>query len=246
MSRSSRPWGGHQPELAQYDAHYFDAELHRDHWFTNNAAKRARRWQEIMRMLDPTSADRILEVGCGAGEHAVRLGRHVRHVVGVDRSLAGVQRAKRRAERERAPNLSFAACDAASLPFSDARFDKVAAIDFVEHVADDVLLLALREVKRVLRPGGVLAIYTPSATHYVERLKARSFVLRQLPGHVAVRDSGAYVRLLQSAGLAVKSQWFSPSDYPIFGTLDRILAPLPFAGSWFHFRICLVAAKPAS
>jgi ubiquinone/menaquinone biosynthesis C-methylase UbiE len=228
---------------ARYDAHYFDAELHRDHWFTNNAAKRARRWREVLRMLEPRPSDRILEVGCGAGEHALRLGRLVGQVVGVDRSLAGVQRACARAKREHASNAAFAVCDAASLPLSDEAFDKAAAIDFVEHVTDDVLGPAFGELKRVLKPGGVLAIYTPCATHYVERLKARNFLLRQLPGHIAVRRPQDYVSLLRQAGLAVRAQWFSPSDYPVAGALDRMLAPLPVAGSLFRFRICMVAVK---
>jgi hypothetical protein len=52
------------PPDVLYDGTSFDAELHRDHWFKNNAAKRARRWREVLRMLDPTPTDRVLEIGC--------------------------------------------------------------------------------------------------------------------------------------------------------------------------------------
>lgn len=231
---------------ADYDARYFDEELHRHHWFTNNAAKRARRWNEVLRMLDPRPGDRILEIGCGAGEHALKLAARAGEVVGIDRAFAGTQRANARARREAIVNVAFATGDAAALPFPDAQFDKAAAIDFVEHLVDAPLAKVFDEARRVLAPGGILAIYTPCLTHYVEWLKARNLVLRQIPGHVAVRDPAAYVRLLESAGFAIRSCSFLPSDYPLFSMLDRACASLPGVGRWFRFRICIVAAKPSA
>ena len=238
MSRGVSPRPA--PDVA-YDAHYFDAELHRDHWFTNNARKRERRWREVLRMLEPCPGDTVLEIGCGAGAHTLRIAPLARAAVGSDRAFAGVARARDAALRARIDNAVFAGCDAAALPFPAATFDKVAAIDFVEHVSDESLLRILNEVRRVLRADGRLAIYTPCATHYVERLKARNLVLRQLPGHIAVRAPDAYARLLGHARFAIARCWFSPSDYPLFGAFDRWLSRLPAVGPWFRFRICIVA-----
>jgi len=235
-----------EPENVEYDAAYFDRNLHREHWFTNNEAKRARRWREVLRMLEPRATDRLLEIGCGAGEHSVRLARCVRQVVGVDLAVAGVRRAEDRADRARQSNAVFAASDAAALPFADAMFDKVAAIDFVKHVDDAQLARVFAEVHRVLRPGGIVAIYTPCLSHYVERLKQRNLILRQIPGHVAVRDAEPYRQLLECAHFHVRSCRFLPSDYPLFGAVDRVLAPLPGIGRWFRFRICIVGVKPAA
>lgn len=230
---------------ARYDEHYFDAELHRHHWFKNNAAKRARRWHEVLRMLAPRPTDRILEIGCGAGEHAIRLAPFARQVVGVDRSTAGTVRADAGARRAGQRNVAFAASDAAALPFRNGAFDKVAAIDFVEHVDDALLARVFGEARRVLAADGIVAIHTPCLTHYVERLKQRGLILHQIPGHVAVRGPDAYRNLLESAGFRIRSCRFLPSDYPLFGAVDRALAPLPRIGRWFRFRICMVAAKAA-
>lgn len=234
---------GASPASPAYDARYFDCELHRDHWFRNNAAKRARRWREILRMLEPRTSDRILEIGCGAGEHALPLARHAGFVVGIDRAFAGILRAKARADGDHVENAWFATCDAAALPFADGSFHKVAAIDFVEHLADPLLVRTLGETHRLLKPGGLLAIYTPCITHYVEWMKAHNIVLRQIPGHIAVRGPAAYTRLLQGAGFAIESCSFLPSDYPLFGVLDRALGVIPGIGAWFRFRICIVAHK---
>jgi cyclopropane fatty-acyl-phospholipid synthase-like methyltransferase len=230
-----------------YDGRYFDNELHRDHWFKNNAAKRARRWREVLRMLEPNSADRILEIGCAAGEHTVRLAPLVKEVVGIDAAPEAIHRARERALHDNVANATFDIADAADLSsFGDRTFDKVAAIDFVEHVDDATLESVLSEAARLLVPGGRLAIYTPCATHYVERLKARNFILKQLPVHIAVRGPEPYRSVLTRAGFGIRSLWYSPSDYPVFSLLDRLLSPVPAIGPLFRFRICIVAIRRAS
>jgi cyclopropane fatty-acyl-phospholipid synthase-like methyltransferase len=227
-----------------YDGEYFDAELHRDHWFKNNAAKRARRWREILRMLEPHAYDRMLEIGCATGEHTVRLAGLVKAVVGIDSAPEAIVRARERAAREHVGNAMFDIADAADLSrYADHSFDKIAAIDFVEHVDDATLGAILGEAARLLVPGGRLAVYTPCATHYVERLKARNLILKQLPVHIAVRGPASYRAALDRAGFSIDSLWYSPSDYPVFGLLDRALAPLPAIGPFFQFRICIVATR---
>ena len=233
-------------ESGAYDAHYFDCELHRYHWFTNNAAKDARRWSEVLRMLEPRASDRLLEIGCGAGRHAIALAQFVGHVIGIDRSLVGVQRAGAFACRAGTPNIAFATCDAATLPFADGTFQKVAAIDFAEHVDDANFAKVLAEVHRVLDLDGILAIFTPCVTHYVERLKSGGVLLRQIPEHIAVRGPEAYRKLLGAAGFGIRSCRFLPSDYPLFGAVDRLLARVPGIGPWFRFRICIAAVRLAA
>jgi len=144
---------------ALYGSSYFDEQLHRQHWFHNNAAKRALRWKEVVRMLKPDARDRILEIGCATGEHSIRLAKLVREVVGVDLAPTAIARARERAETAGAGNVRFVVLDAAHLSgIGDATFDKAAAIDFVEHIDDATLLSVLRETRRVLRPSGLLAM----------------------------------------------------------------------------------------
>ena len=232
---------------ALYGSSYFDEQLHRQHWFHNNAAKRELRWKEIVRMLKPDARDRILEIGCATGEHSLRLAKLVREVVGVDLAATAIARARERAETEGAGNVRFVVLDAAHLSgIEDATFDKAAAIDFVEHIDDATLLSVLRETRRVLRPRGLLAIFTPCASHYVERMKLHNFVLHQTPGHIAVRDEGQYRNLLPQAGFDIESLYFSPSTYPFARWLDRWLWKTPLTGPLFRFRLCIVAVPAKS
>ena len=90
---------------------------------------------------------RLLDVGCGGGAHAVELAAHGWSVTGVDVSAAQVELARVR-------GIDAVEADAAQLPFEDASFD--AAVSMFTHTDVDDFAAVLREVARVLRPGGRL------------------------------------------------------------------------------------------
>jgi len=109
-------------------------------------------WRRATRTaLDLRPGERVLDLAAGTGTSAAPLAATGAFVVAVDRS-AGMVRLGRR----RFPNLTFVGADAERLPFADASFD-AATISFglrnVQHP-----LIALRELCRVVRPGGRLVI----------------------------------------------------------------------------------------
>ena len=99
----------------------------------------------------------VLDVPCGFGRHAVPLAEAGFRVVGVDRSQTLLDEARRRTHHKRWPKLVHA--DYRRLPFADASFD--AALNLftsLGYLGDEQDTLALREIGRVLRPGGRLVI----------------------------------------------------------------------------------------
>lgn len=96
---------------------------------------------------------RILDVGCGAGAGAIELSAYG-SVVACDRSLDALGYARGRGL------LRVVAASAPDLPFRSAAFDVVTAYDVLEHVEDDAAFV--RELARVLAPGGALAIHVPA------------------------------------------------------------------------------------
>jgi ubiquinone/menaquinone biosynthesis C-methylase UbiE len=103
---------------------------------------------------------RILEVGCGEGELAERLGRETSaDVVAVDQS-------PRMVELARARGVDAQVGEAEELPFADGSFDCVVAAWMLYHVAD--LDRALREFSRVLVPGGTVVAVTNARDHLKE------------------------------------------------------------------------------
>ncbi|MDH4159188.1 MAG: methyltransferase domain-containing protein [Actinomycetota bacterium] len=99
---------------------------------------------------------RVLDVGCGPGTVTAELADRVGpegSVVGVDTSAEVIALASRRQSR---PNASYEVGDVYWLDAADDSFDVVHAHQLLQHVADPVA--ALREMRRVCRPGGLVAV----------------------------------------------------------------------------------------
>jgi SAM-dependent methyltransferase len=99
----------------------------------------------------------LLDVPCGFGRHVIPLARGGYRAVGVDRSRALLDEAKRRAGHERWPKLAVA--DYRELPFADESFD--AALNLFSslgYLGDEGDTHVLGEIRRVLRPGARLVI----------------------------------------------------------------------------------------
>ena len=100
----------------------------------------------------------VLDVGSGPGTITIDLARRVRpgRVIGVDASDEIVAKANGLAQSDRVANAEFRTGDAYALEFADASFDVVHAHQVLQHLARPVD--ALREFRRVLKPGGLLAV----------------------------------------------------------------------------------------
>jgi len=110
-------------------------------------------FRDVTRHFAPDA--RILDVGCGTAW----LGDHFRDYVGIDDSAEAVEQAQSLGR-----NVLCHSVDD-PLPFPDGAFDGVVLKDLLEHVTDPVSVV--REVHRVLRPGGRVFASSPDAQRWV-------------------------------------------------------------------------------
>jgi ubiquinone/menaquinone biosynthesis C-methylase UbiE len=119
-----------------------------------------RRVPLVVGYLDPRTGDRILDCGCGMGFSLRVLDQlYDCRLFGVERNPATLRRARSALDR----NVGLARADAVHLPFPDAAFDKVLMTEVLEHIPDEQA--ALREIRRVLRPGGTYVLSVPNANY---------------------------------------------------------------------------------
>jgi ubiquinone/menaquinone biosynthesis C-methylase UbiE len=120
---------------------------------------RQRTAEEHARFFLPSLANgfHLLDAGCGPGTITLGLARHVApgHVIGIDIEDSQFAGSREQAKRE-SLNVDFRKADMYQLPFEDEVFDAVFSHAVLQHLKDP--LAALTELRRVLKPGGVIGI----------------------------------------------------------------------------------------
>ena len=140
-----------------------------------------RKFERVWELLDAhLPCDAFLDAGCGDGRHLAAIaaaGYRPSRVVGVDISERILETARATAAPLE-PELVRANLEA--LPLGDAAFDLVLCTQVIEHLLD--VEAGMRELARVLRPGGTLILTTDNRKRYVSKVLAapRTLVVRAL------------------------------------------------------------------
>lgn len=114
--------------------------------------------ERLVERLDLPAGSTVLDAGCGEGIVAENLSRrHGLRVVGIDILDFNLSRAQRRLSRLDAVDVELHLADYHSLPFANESFDGVYTMETLVHASDAAQVL--REMFRVLRPGGRIVLF---------------------------------------------------------------------------------------
>jgi SAM-dependent methyltransferase len=179
--------------------------------------------------LELRPGDLVLDAGCGEGRHCFGALERGARVVGLDLDRASVDRGSGPL-RARAKELgSFGVMihgNAFRLPFRDETFDRVICSEVMEHVHD--WRGAARELARVVRPDGKVAITIPTAISEQLYLRLGDDYFESPGGHIRIFSPRALARGLAEVGLATVGVGFAHALHTPYWAL-RSIAGLPRA-----------------
>ncbi|TSC88395.1 MAG: group 1 glycosyl transferase [Microgenomates group bacterium Gr01-1014_16] len=199
-----------------------------------------RRAKRIITELNPRPGEKIIDIGCGDGYYLhllSNLGIKNLHLSGTDYDIKGLEKAKLNLHGKKIPiyrgNLMH------KLPFKKSEFNKAVMSEVAEHLPDDVK--GLKEVFRILKPGGVLCLTVPNANYpmlwdplnwFLERLFGvhikSGFFAGLWNQHIRLYNPEQIKQVVQQAGFRIEKVesltfWCLPFNHYLVNLVARYL-----------------------
>lgn len=175
--------------MAEYQENYTENPVARQKMYDEEG--RGAKADKVIAILDDYLEDistlSVLDVSCSTGLMARRFAPHFATITGIDIDESAVAFAR---EHNNLPNIEYRVMDALQMTFPDESFDVVVCNQMYEHVPDAKQLL--REIRRILVPGGVCYFGATNRLKVIETHYGRIPFLSYLPKPLA----NAYLRLL--------------------------------------------------
>jgi SAM-dependent methyltransferase len=181
-------------------------------------------------LLGVARGERLLDLGCGGGRHAFEAARRGARVVALDADDVEVKHVRATIGAmldagEIRPDDEAGAVqgDGLRLPFGDGSFDRVIAAEVLEHIPDDAV--AMRELSRVLRAGGTMAVTVPRFGPEVVNW-ALSDEYHDVPGgHIRIYRRSTLFGRLRGAGLRVTGSHHAHALHSPYWWLRCLVGP---------------------
>src|SRR5690349_11180353 len=210
--------------------------------------------ERFVEITGPPAGRSFCEVGSGSGTTSGQLAKLGGKMTLVDISPKSLAFAKRHFEAERLP-AQYAIQDGLRLGFRDGAFDVVFNGGVIEHFTDEGKIALIREMYRVVKPGGLLVIVVPNAHDFPFRL-GKWIAERRGKWIFGFEDdlsAGRFRRLASSAGLSqadlvafnpIVGWWFLPYGRKLMDLLGLNTTAWHRKRSRFGHALALSARKP--
>jgi ubiquinone/menaquinone biosynthesis C-methylase UbiE len=195
--------------------------------------------QEVIKCLDTSEAKQALDCCCGDGILLPDLAERYDKVIGLDISEAMLKLAAQREPREK---IELVCGEVEHLPFADNAFDAITFRGAFHHVSDPAQ--SMKEVHRILRPGGQVVFFEPNGDPWIWRAARRLYYAmshRFSSGHRSYRARELHA-LLEGAGLQpTTTKRLFYLAYPFAGLLDhfKVFRFVPFHAALTRFLLAV-------
>ncbi len=199
-----------QRQFGRQAAHYVDSASHRN----------GDSLELLVALAQSTGRELVLDVATGVGFTAFALAPGSRWVMATDIAPQMLEQARRERSRRGLRNVSLGLAAAECLPFADGAFDRVACRTAAHHFADPVS--AVREMARVLKPGGLLLLADTVAPE--DELVSdwmNAVEKRRDPSHQRNLPPSEWRQVLADQGLAVTGEAAAFVPHELFDWVRR-------------------------
>lgn len=183
--------------------------------------------------LGPLADLSVLDVGCGTGTTDRLLAPRVGNLTGVDISEEMLTKAK-----ANVPDAKYVVYDGDKLPFPDKTFDVVVTICVLHHVPPSMRFQFVTELARVVRSGGIVAIFEHNPFNPLTRHAVNSCELDQDAVLLPFRETVKLLKLAAAMEPHGRHYLFSPFGGTAGRMLDQGLQRLPFGGQYVVWVRC--------
>lgn len=175
----------------------------------------------VRRYLDRVSStEKIIDLGCGEGLLAEEYGRRGYDIIGLDANYES-------------PHVLRG--DMTKMHFADGSFDHVLALDVIEHLSFEDQEKAIREIYRVLAPGGRALLSIPNLAHFASRvsfaLAGRLIRTSTIDRHPGDRPIQEHLKLCRATGFQLKQR---TGLFPSLPLLSMLTYVAPGRIVWLH------------
>lgn len=199
-------------------------------------------WEIIESYLEPRRGEYILDVACGDGYYSRKMAASGARVAAIDLEPSRIRNAR---TYHNVPGVDYWLADAEALPFPDRTFDKVVSVCALEHFHDPQS--AITEMRRVLKPGGILVLHVDSFTYrnISPELREHHRVNYYVQNFFSIDSLG---KLLRNASFSIdkyKYAFNSPLTHRLFAWGEmRGFTGLPFLLMFpIGYPICRISDK---
>jgi SAM-dependent methyltransferase len=178
--------------------------------------------------MPPAARAEVIDIGCGVANSHPLLAERIGRLAGVDVSKACIARAA-----DQNPRNEYQVYDGVSLPYPDASFNAASAVCVFHHVPVANRVRLARDIRRVLRPGGLFAIFehnplNPMTMHVVNNCEfdKDAILLRRSETEVLLKDAGfdhvdtRFILTVPAKGLILRK-------------IDAFFAKVPLGAQYF-------------
>lgn len=139
---------------------------------------------------------RILDAGCGMGYFLLRASRYFKEVYGIDRSEFAIENVK-----NIVPRAHVFVGSVEKHEFNDDFFDCITAFDLVEHLKEPEIFI--KEVYRVLKPGGIFVFSTPNPESLGATTKVDNWYAKRDSTHCSILDIDQWRKKIKDDGFLI-------------------------------------------